>query len=207
MSVDVWYDRAFIRVENRYIPMIQRGCNNVKERLENGRVALFKEWEVLNFECQNKLLFSVGELRKMAESATVFARDGLIHKRRCGNWFSNEGIYNWIMDGMKTAHTIEEYAMFGNIMYIESGGDLFIEGKNGKRSYVDTRRQHYFNTGKQFLELLAKLHGEERLKFLFSDKRKVYRPLSGMTHEKQANVDQNPYWGELFDTVAPGGVQ
>lgn len=49
MSSEIFYDKAFIRVDNRYIPVVNHGSSNCFDFDSRGREIPEKHWSVLNY--------------------------------------------------------------------------------------------------------------------------------------------------------------
>ena len=65
MSSEIYYDRAFIRVDDRYIPIVKHSSSNCFE-FEFGREVPENQWSVLNYGFHGQLLFTEDEIRQIA---------------------------------------------------------------------------------------------------------------------------------------------
>lgn len=110
MSSEIYYDRAYIRVGDRFIPVVNHGSSNCFDFDACGREVPEKHWSVLNYTFHGRQLFTEEEIRQIAaiyEAANSDNRDGI---RKSRNRSFDVGEFGrWIMNGMKTAHTMEEY--------------------------------------------------------------------------------------------------
>lgn len=109
MSSEIYYDRAFIRVGDRFIPVVNHGSSNCFDFDAHGREVPEKHWSVLNYTFHGRQLFTEEEIRQIAavyEAANSDNRDGIRKSRNRSFGVGEFG--RWIMNGMKTAHTVEE---------------------------------------------------------------------------------------------------
>lgn len=119
MSSEIYYDRAFIRVGDRFIPVVNHGSSNCFDFDAHGREVPEKHWSVLNYTFHGRQLFTEEEIRQIAavyEAATSDNRDGIRKSRNRSFGVGEFG--RWIMNGMKTAHTVEEYRACGNTVVV-----------------------------------------------------------------------------------------
>lgn len=119
MSSEIYYDRAYIRVGDRFIPVVNHGSSNCFDFDACGREVPEKHWSVLNYTFHGRQLFTEEEIRQIAaiyEAANSDNRDGI---RKSRNRSFDVGEFGrWIMNGMKTAHTMEEYRACGNTVVV-----------------------------------------------------------------------------------------
>ena len=119
MSSEIYYDRAFIRVGDRFIPVVNHGSSNCFDFDAHGREVPEKHWSVLNYTFHGRQLFTEEEIRQIAavyEAANSDNRDGIRKSRNRSFGVGEFG--RWIMNGMKTAHTVEEYRASGNTVVV-----------------------------------------------------------------------------------------
>lgn len=165
MSYEIYYDRAFIRVGDKFVPLVNSGSNNCFEVGWAGREIPEKNWSVLNWKRRSQLLFTEQEIYELAEDYETISREsGTCFKTRYRSFESDE-FRRWIVNGMKNAYTIEEYISYGNKLYI-----LDYSGEYGKWP------TYPFQTTDEFLELQEKLKDCRLLCVKFENNREVYRP-------------------------------
>lgn len=110
MSYEIIYNRQFIKVhirgEERYIPLVLYGSNNVTE-MHNGRERREREWDPIFFGgvgrvplCTEEGIMRNIEERTMGDERTYFKRNG--------KWMGNKELYNFYKRGIKEAKTLEE---------------------------------------------------------------------------------------------------
>lgn len=84
MSSEIYYDRAFIRVGDRFIPVVNHGSSNCFDFDVHGREVPEKHWSVLNYTFHGRQLFTEEEIRQIAavyEAANSDNRDGIRKSR------------------------------------------------------------------------------------------------------------------------------
>ena len=119
MSSEIFYDKAFIRVGEKYIPVVNYGSSNCFDFDWRGREIPEKHWSVLNHPYPGQLLFTAEEMQKIAdvyEDASMSNRGGT---RKSRNRSFEEGEFRrWILSGMKSAYTVEDYGKYGNVVIV-----------------------------------------------------------------------------------------
>lgn len=173
MSYQIYYDRAFIRVGENFIPLVNSGSNNCWEY--NGRREIpEKDWSVLNWKRRSRLCFSEDEIREIAREYELSSQEsGMCFKSR-NRCFDSGEFERWIVNGMKNAFTIEEYVSFRNQLYIL---DYSAEKTEDWKSYA-------FNTTDEFLSILAGLSSSS-LSVHMANNREVFRPTSKRSSRKK----------------------
>lgn len=119
MSSEIFYDKAFIRIGDQFIPVVNHGSSNCFDINIRGREIPEKHWSVINYPFRDKMLFTAEEMQEIAaayEEASMRNRGGT-RKSRYRSFEEGE-FYRWILGGMKTAHTVEEYQKYGNSVVI-----------------------------------------------------------------------------------------
>ena len=178
MSYEIYYDRAYVRVGDMFIPLVNQGSNNCWEyNYFSKRDIPEKSWQVLNWQHRGQLLFSAEEVRAQAAIYEASSREnGMCYKTR-NTSFADGEFGRWIVNGMKTAYTIEEYVSFGNSLSIHD------------YSVWENRKDYPFRTTEEFLELLELLRGSTDLNVHFGNNREVYRP--ALRRAKPQSFDHN----------------
>lgn len=174
MSYQIYYDRAFICVYDKFIPIVNTGSNNSWEISFSGREIPEKEWEVLNHTCRSKFLFTADEIREQAKVyEEISQRQGTCYKSR--NRRFNEGEFErWIICGMNSAFTTEEYIRCGNSPYIS---EYSLDD-------VSNYKTHYFRTTEELVELLESLKDAKSLDIRFENNREVVKPKRTSKNER-----------------------
>ena len=67
MSSEIFYDKAFIRVDDRYIPVVNHGSSNCFDFDSRGREISEKHWSVLNYTRRDSQIFTADEMQHIAE--------------------------------------------------------------------------------------------------------------------------------------------
>ena len=112
MSYDIIYDRRFISIGDKYIPIFQFGSNNTTEMVYNREVPS-KDWIILNGPFTNKVLFTSDEITEIAET---FLKSDLYKSRN--KPFEDGQFKKYFILGMKHAKTVEEYLSYANTITI-----------------------------------------------------------------------------------------
>lgn len=84
MSSEIYYDRAYIRVGDRFIPVVNHGSSNCFDFDACGREVPEKHWSVLNYTFHGRQLFTEEEIRQIAaiyEAANSDNRDGILMRQ------------------------------------------------------------------------------------------------------------------------------
>lgn len=147
MSSEIFYDKAFIRVDDRFIPVVNHGSSNCFDFDCRGREIPEKRWSVLNDTHRDRQIFTAEEMREIAavyEEASVSNRGGT-RKSRYRSFEEGE-FGRWILAGMKSAHTVEEYTGYGNTVVVIDYSE-------------PCWRKHSVSTTEELLEKLKELDG------------------------------------------------
>lgn len=211
MSSEIYYKRAYIKVGEKFIPLVQHGSSNTFEisYSRNGRKLEIAErnWGTLWWKDRSKMLHTVEEIRQMADDLAEIAKGGGVWKAR-NNAFTPDEILKWVVNGMKSACTVEEY--------IEAGNTLFL--LDYSREEQSEWEKHYFSTEKELLELLETLKGSSRLNIEIMERElstpwRLRKPsLSRNTRlENQARLRNGEHYilknsaGHVFSSLKKGG--
>ena len=163
MSYQIYYDRAFIKVGDKFVPMVNSGSNNCWEVNFCNRSIPEKNWGVLNNAHYNKVLFTVDEIKEIAKRYEKISQDsGICYKTR-NKCFEAGEFERWILGGMKSALTVEEYVNCGNVLYITARNEV------GSSSWS-------VNSTDELLKKLNELNGFKSLDMEFEYNRQVFRP-------------------------------
>ncbi len=167
MSSEIYYDRAFIKLGDGYIPMVCQGSSNCFDfSYRTGREIPEKHWQVLNCRNRRKVLFSADEIREIAVYYGEIAKDGIINRTRY-RAFTGEEFRKWILGGIRGAHTVEEYRDYNNDLYLQA-----------YRAWDDFDMIP-IRTSEELLLLLSEHQGNMELNMRFLDERNVRRPKRG----------------------------
>ena len=164
MSSEIFYDKAFIKVPGGYIPIVNHGSSNCFTISWTGREIPEKHWSVLNYPNYGKMIFTADEIKEVAEiyeAANLNNRGGA--KKSRYRSFDEGEFGRWILTGMKTAHTIEEYRQYGNtVVLIDYSGEVW-----QKIPLISTD---------ELLKKLQKYHGRNDFDIGFENDRHVAHP-------------------------------
>lgn len=174
MSSEIFYKKAFIKVEDKYIPLTNHGSSNCFDINYQGREVADKHWNVLCYPYSDRFIFTENEVREIAkchEEANTSNRGGTKKSRYTA--FEVGEFERWILAGMKSAYTVEEYTKFGNRVQIK-------DYETGRRTTVDTTQ-----------ELIAGIEAAKghSIDIGFANERDVRRPQRSFTPKIQNEFD------------------
>lgn len=165
MSYSIYYDRAFVRVGDKFIPLVNSGSNNCFE-FKGNREVPEKNWGILNWKHEDQAMFTEVEIHEIAKQYDQYNQEsGMIFKSR-HRVFGHGEFERWIVGGMKNAYTVEEYRSFGNSFFV----------LDYSPNEIDKWVRHPFSTTAELLELLDRFDGKREISIKLSDNREVYRP-------------------------------
>jgi len=165
MSYQIYYDRAFIRVGDKYIPIANSGSNNCWEYY-NGREVPEKSWNVLNWKRDYQFLFSESEIKDIARDYEANNQKFGIDFKSRNRCFESGEFERWIINGMKNAYTVEEYVSFGNRFYV-------LDYSPGE---TEKWKEYFFKTTDELMKILDDLKDTRSKDIKLWDNREVYRP-------------------------------
>lgn len=161
MSSEIYYEKAFISIGDRFIPLVCRGSTNAYEFNAHGHEAAERYWSVLDLPYRGRLLFTSDELQKIAETYEGFSSGNRGGMRKSRNSAFEAGEFQrWFLAGLKNAHTLEEYRQFGNSIILTDR---------------HTQKTTYTATTDAFLAALSRM-GELNVDIRFDSCRSFYHP-------------------------------
>lgn len=161
MSSEIFYTKAFIKVDDKFIPLTNHGSSNCSTFNHQGREVADKHWNVLCYPYTGRLIFTEEEVREIAkrhEEANTKNRGGT-RKSKFTSFEVGE-FERWILGGLRYAYTVEEYTYFGNTVQIMD---------------YDTRKRTTVRTTDELLEAIRKGEGHT-IDVVFADDREVKHP-------------------------------
>lgn len=163
MSSEIFYDKAFIRVGEQYIPVVNHGSSNCFDFDWYGREIPEHYWSVLNSSYHGKLLFSEEEIKKIADAYEKASMDNYGGIKKSQNHpFEKGELRRWFLTGMRSAHTVEEYRKYGNTAAVIDYDE-------------PVWRKHFVSTTEELLEKIQELAGRS-IGVTFMDDRHVTHP-------------------------------
>ena len=161
MSSEIYYEKAFISIGDRFIPLVCRGSTNTFEFNVHGCEVAERYWSVLDLPYRGRLLFTSDEIQKIAETYEGFNSGNRGGMRKSRNSAFEAGEFQrWFLAGLKNAHTIEEYRQYGNSIILTDR---------------HTQKTVYSSTTKAFLTALSRI-GEPNVDIRFDSCRSFYHP-------------------------------
>lgn len=120
MSYQIYYSRAYVRLDdNHFIPMICSGSNNCWEDSRKPE----KIWSVI-FDAKNpdKVVYTKDEIIAIADEAydSLIKHGGDLPFKSRYKTFSAKEFRNWIVNGIRSSYTVEDYSKMGNRLYVST---------------------------------------------------------------------------------------
>lgn len=163
MSSEIFYDKAFIRVGDRFIPVVNHGSSNCYDFDSRGREIPERYWSVLSYPFSGRMIFAAEEIKQIAEAHEAANTENRGGTRKSRNRAFEVGEFaRWILAGIKSAHTVEEYRAFGNSVI------LIDYDRNWSKSSVASTAE---------LQDILKRRCGENIGVGFADNRHICRPI------------------------------
>lgn len=108
MSYSIVYNKQFLKIDGKIIPLVLYGSNNCYESLPNGRQRREREWYSLYFNGGNEQIATTET--EIMERIKSYCDGGEYqeHFIQNGKWVDDKGLIRFIQNGIKNAKTIEE---------------------------------------------------------------------------------------------------
>lgn len=166
MSSEIFYTKAYIKVDDKFIPLINHGSSNCSTINFQGREVPDKHWSVICYPYEDRLIFTEEEMREIArqhEKANTNNRGGT--KKSRYKAFEIGEFERWFLGGLRYAYTVEEYTHFGNTVQVID---------------YDTRKKTTVKTTDELLEAIRSLEGHP-IGVVFANDRDVKHPRRRLT--------------------------
>lgn len=160
MSYEIFYKKAFIKVNDKYIPMVNSGANNCYDIDALGREIPEKKWYAYKSK-SGSMLFTFNELCDLADELEKKSEASESYYRKRNVPFKSGEFKDWILTGIVNAATVEEYVQVGNALFLNSAS---------KGSLCDL----YTNNG--LLRSLEEYKDEQGLNITFYNSRDFVKP-------------------------------
>ena len=165
MSSEIFYDKAFILVGEKYIPVVNHGSSNCFDFDSRGREIPEKHWSVLNYPHTGRMLFTAEEMQEIAAVHEEANRNNRGGTRKSRNRSFEEGEFGrWILAGMKSAHTVEDYKKHGNTVTVV----------DYDRDYW---QRHCMSTTEELLDKIKELSGHSITVSFWDDRHVTHPPM------------------------------
>ena len=169
MGYSIYYSRAFIRVGDQYVPLVCSGASNCADWYK-GRLVSEKNWGVLNWNRRGQVLFSEPGIHEIAKDYERLNQEGGMCFKSRNRPFDYGEFEQWIIGGMKRAHTIDEYCSAGNTLNV-------VDYPNGM---VERWRIQPFSTEEEMLNIIGQFGAGHDFDISFSG-REITRPIRDTT--------------------------
>lgn len=144
MSYEIVYNKQFLRIDGKIIPLVLHGSSNCYEPLSNGRQRRERNWNPIYIGSNKPIAVTESDLMKKIESCC----DGgeyQEHFMQNGKWVDDKGLIRFYKNGIKNAKTIEElkedyffYGIYG-LFSVWKGYNNTIENRMEINSSDDLR--------------------------------------------------------------------
>ena len=161
MSSEIFYTKAYIQVDDKFIPLMNHGSSNCSTINYQGREVADKHWSVIRYPYEDRFIFTEEEMREIArrhEEANTKNRGGT--KKSQYKAFEVGEFERWILGGLRYAYTVEDYTHFGNTVQVMD---------------YDTRKRTTVKTTAELLEAIEAGKGKP-IDIVFADDRSVKHP-------------------------------
>jgi len=108
MSYEIVYNKQFLKIDGKIIPLILHGSNNCYEILSDGRQRRKREWSTIYIGGSNRSIVSTeAEIMKEIKSCCDGGeyQEHFVQNRK---WVNDKGLIRFFQNGIKNAKTIEE---------------------------------------------------------------------------------------------------
>lgn len=172
MGYSIYYDRAFVRVGDKYIPLVISGASNCSDYVR-GREVPEKNWDVLNWNRRDRVLFTDAEIREIAKDyERIHQESGMCFKSRSKPFAPGE-FERWIVGGMRRAYSIDEYISGKNTLFV-------VDYPNGM---AERWRTQPFSTDAELFSIIEKFRAGTEFHISFGYQREVYRHSIRKAHD------------------------
>lgn len=107
MSYEIVYNKQFLKIDGKIIPLTLCGSSNCYESLLNGRQRREREWNAIYIEKSNNSIAAT-EAEIMKEIESYCGGEYREHFMQNGKWVDDKGLIRFFQNGIKNAKTIEE---------------------------------------------------------------------------------------------------
>lgn len=109
MSYSIVYNKQFLKIDDKIIPLVLYGSNNCYEPLPNGRQRRERQWYSLYFNGGNEQIAATEA--EIMERVKSYCDGGEYqeHFMQNGKWVDDKGLIRFFENGIKNAKTIEEF--------------------------------------------------------------------------------------------------
>lgn len=134
MSYEIVYNKQFLKIDGKIIPLVLHGSNNCYEPLYNGKQRREREWNPFYISGINKPIVAT-ETEIMKEIESYCGGEYQDHFMQNGKWVDDKGLIRFFQNGIKNEKTIEElkegYFFMGMYGYFSvwNGMDNTIENR------------------------------------------------------------------------------
>lgn len=195
MSYEIVYNRAFIKTTRGIIPLILTGSNNCYEYTFRGRERREREWSVfygnkhIEIDEQDLLTFISDNAKNNDYEFCMFR----------GKWVYYKDAYDFYKQGIKNAHTIEDYIEYGRQNKRWRLGDLRCFVSDWSKGY-----DKHFNTLEKHISTTADLEAwiDEAKKYI-GTKDNIYMCFKWLSNEPITYKEPKILKGKVIIAYTP----
>ena len=201
MSYEIVYNKQFLKIDEKIIPLVLHGSSNCYEPLPNGRQRRERNWSPLYIGGSNKQIAATeADIMKEIESGC----DGgeyQEHFMKNGKWVNDKGLIRFFQNGIKNAKTIEElkedYFFMGMHGYLDiwNKWDNTIENRveinssDDLRKFLDAVQERIDNRAEKEEIYICLQYYNEKFELKVKPERKAKERLTDYFAIKVGNYD------------------
>lgn len=106
MSYTIVYDKRFLKIDDKIIPLVLSGSNNCWEGTYGGRQRRVRDWNTLYGGRNSNIAYPVEVLMEKVKGMCGCSCEE--HFMQNGKWVDDAGLIRFVENGIKHAKTIEE---------------------------------------------------------------------------------------------------
>lgn len=106
MSYEIVYNRQFLKIDDKIIPLVLYGSNNCYEVMWNGKERRERTWNPMYLGSNKMITMTESELMKFIEGCCGGTCQE--HFMRNSKWVDDKALIRFFENGIKNAKTIEE---------------------------------------------------------------------------------------------------
>lgn len=106
MSYTIVYNRQFLKIDDKIIPLVLYGSNNCYEVTSSGKERRERDWDAMYLGHNKTIAITENKLMKLIEDCCDGAYQE--HFMRNNKWVDDKGLIRFFQNGIKNAKTIEE---------------------------------------------------------------------------------------------------
>lgn len=106
MSYEIVYNRQFLKIDDKIIPLVLHGSNNSYETTMSGKDRRARDWDAMYLSCNKMIAVTEDKLMELIEDYCGGTYQE--HFMRNSKWVDDKGLIRFFQNGIKNAKTIED---------------------------------------------------------------------------------------------------